>query len=217
MVVGGGQVAERKVASLLEVGALVRVIAPSLTEPLSLWKGEGKIEHVNQEYDAHHLDRAFLVIGATDDRKANEQVSADCRAGDILVNVVDAPEDCDFFVPSVVQRGDLTLAISTDGKSPALAKRIREELEEAYGEEYERFLAILAEVRSHLAAVCPEAGRRQEILAKLAQSDIPRLLKEGREQQVMERLSRALLDSGLPVPEKWAAIERLGRHATGDG
>ena len=215
--VGGGQIAERKAASLLEAGAAVRVIGPALTDFLSFWKSRGEIEHVDEHYDARYLEDAFLAIAATDDRAVNERVSADCRAKGILVNVVDAPDQCDFFVPSMIRRGDLTLAVSTDGKSPALAKRIREELEELYGEEYESFLAILAEMRSHVAVVCAQAGRRHEILTNLAQSDIPTLLREGRQREVVERLRKSLVESGLPVPERWMAIDRLGGNGTGDG
>jgi len=210
-------VAERKAASLLEAGAAVRVIGPSLTEMLSLWKRQGRIEHVDEEYHPRHLGGAFLAIGATDDPAVNRQVSADCRAKGILVNIVDAPELCDFFVPSVVQRGDLTLAISTDGKSPALAMRIREELEKAYGQEYATFLAILADVRSHLAIVCPDAALRHEILADLACSDIPERLREGGESEVVERVTKALAERGLPAPERWAAVEGLGRSVSEDG
>ncbi len=216
MVVGGGHVAERKVASLLEASAAVRVVSPSLTGVLREWKDDGKIQHVDGQYEPRCLEGAFVVIGATGDRKVNEIVSADCRARGILVNIVDAPDECDFFVPSVVQRGDLTIAISTDGKSPALAKRIREELEKAYGAEYERFLVILAEVRSHLAAVCPDAARRQEVLAKLVRYDIPRLLKEGRRLDVRAHLDEVLQQSGLPTPEEWTSVEVTGGNERRD-
>lgn len=124
IVVGGGKVAERKVQSLLECGALVKVIALSFTATLKSMAPQKQLRLINKGFDDTDLEQAFLVISATDNEELNQRISDICHRRNILVNVVDDPQKCSFYVPAVLKRGDLTIAISTNGKSPVLAAKL---------------------------------------------------------------------------------------------
>ena len=147
VIVGGGEVAARKAERLLDCGAKVFVISPKLTPALAALKEKDVISHIAAEYTGDLINGAALVIGATDDEKTNAAISLDARSKRIPVNIVDDPQKCDFILPSLVQRGDLAITIGTGGKSPALARHLREELEAKYGREYEIFLNILGSLR----------------------------------------------------------------------
>lgn len=151
VVVGGGEVAERKVTRLLESGAKVFVISPQLTPELTRLNEKNIISHIAQEYSSEYIYGAALVIGATDDENTNAVISSDARNKGIPVNIVDDPQKCDFILPALMERGDLAIAIGTGGKSPALARHLREELESKYGNEYEIFLNILGSLRTKMA------------------------------------------------------------------
>jgi len=147
VIVGGGEVAARKAERLLDCGAKVFIISPKLSPALAALKEKDVISHIAAEYAGDLIHGAALVIGATDDEKTNAQIFLDARSKGIPVNIVDDPQKCDFILPSVVQRGDLAITIGTGGKSPALARYLREELEAKYGEEYKIFLNILGNLR----------------------------------------------------------------------
>jgi precorrin-2 dehydrogenase / sirohydrochlorin ferrochelatase len=147
VIVGGGEVAARKAERLLDCGAKVFIISPLLTQELAGLKEKKVIFHIAAQYSGDLIDGAALVIGATDDEKTNAMISLDARSKGIPVNIVDDPQKCDFILPSLVQRGDLAIAIGTGGKSPALARHLREELESEYGKEYEVLLNILGNLR----------------------------------------------------------------------
>jgi len=149
-VVGGGEVAARKVRRLLDCGAEVFVISPTLTPDLAQLKADKSIVHIAAEYDAPYIDGANLIIGATDAEITNAAIARDARGKGIPVNIVDDPQRCDFILPSLVERGDLTIAIGTGGKSPALARHLREELEARYGVEYEVLLNVLGDLRRQI-------------------------------------------------------------------
>jgi precorrin-2 dehydrogenase / sirohydrochlorin ferrochelatase len=150
VVVGGGDVATRKVKRLLACGAKVFVVSPQLIPELITLKKESAIEHVAAGYNTQFLDGAALVIGATDDENINAAIANDARSLGIPVNIVDDPQKCDFILPSVVERGDLAIAIGTGGKSPALARHLREEMESKYGVEYAFLLNILGQLRPQM-------------------------------------------------------------------
>ena len=147
VVVGGGEVAARKVKRLLDCCAQVSVVSPKLTLELTALKDADRISHNACDYSREFISGAALVIGATDDEKTNLVISQDAREKGIPVNIVDDPQKCDFILPSIVERGDLVIAIGTGGNSPALARHLREELESRYGEEYEIFLRIMGSLR----------------------------------------------------------------------
>ncbi|MFH1350138.1 MAG: bifunctional precorrin-2 dehydrogenase/sirohydrochlorin ferrochelatase [Pseudomonadota bacterium] len=150
VVVGGGAVAQRKIETLLEYGAIVDVISRDLTPLLSKYEEEGKIRLLDLEFGEKALDGAFMVIAATDDPGLNHEVSKHARAKGLLINAVDQPNDCNFIVPAILRRGELTIAVSTSGKSPALAKKVREKLEQSFGSEYESFLNLMGWLRQEI-------------------------------------------------------------------
>jgi precorrin-2 dehydrogenase/sirohydrochlorin ferrochelatase len=198
-VVGGGQVAERKVGRLLACGAQVAVVSRELTPRLAAWKGEGRIAHRDGLYDGACLEGACLAIGATDDAEVNGRIAADARCRGILVNIVDDPARCDFILPSVVERGDLQIAVSTGGKSPALARRLREELEERYGPEYAMLLSILGQLREKLIAARSGAGSEApEPFTALVRSDLLDAVRR-RDWDEVSRLIRELTGVEMEV------------------
>ena len=150
LVVGGGEIATRKVQGLLDADALVLVISPKLSDALSTLVGQGIIAHNPRPFRPDDVLGCTLVIGATDQPEVNMTVCKAARAHDIWVNIVDTPEACDFIAPALVRRGALQVAISTGGHSPTLAKRIRMQLEELYGPEYGRLLEKLGRERARI-------------------------------------------------------------------
>ena len=153
LVVGGGAVAERKVRSLLQYGASIRIVSRDLTDGLKDLLETGRISFAGETFVENHLEGLTLVFAATDDRQLNHEISIKARERGVLVNAVDQPEDCTFIVPSIVRRGDLTIAVSTSGKSPALAKRVRKQLESQFGKEYAIFLDFLGRLRGRVISL----------------------------------------------------------------
>lgn len=175
VVIGGGKVAERKVLSLIRCGAKVKVISPVITNALEKYKDKRKIEHIKRKYKKGDLKDAFLVIAATSDREINKKISdeADC-----LVNVVDMPEMANFIVPSVVNRGMMTIAISTSGASPAVAKAVRKELQMLYNKDFGKFLAFLKKLRAEAIKDFPDKKPRERFLKSLASKEVIKILRE---------------------------------------
>jgi precorrin-2 dehydrogenase/sirohydrochlorin ferrochelatase len=199
-VVGGGQVAERKAERLLECGAAVEIVSRELTEPLARLKALGKIRHQAADYEEALIRGAFLVIGATDNQAVNGRIAADARRLGILVNIVDDPGLCDFILPSLVTRGDLAIAVSTGGRSPALAKRLRRELEEAYGPEYGELTEILGALRRKVLAA-GEGTPNQAKFQAVVDSSILELIRAKRWPEV-EQLLKALTGIEMEVKAK---------------
>lgn len=175
LVVGGGSIALRKVESLIASGARVVVVSPQTLPEIEALE---EVELIRREFRPRDLEGKFLVIGATDARTVNEKVANEARRRGMLVNVVDVPELCTFHVNSQVRRGDLTISISTGGASPALAKRIRRELEKQYGEEYGAFLALMREYRPMVLREVSDPERRQKIFKRLAGSRVEKIYRD---------------------------------------
>ncbi|WZL71768.1 bifunctional precorrin-2 dehydrogenase/sirohydrochlorin ferrochelatase [Clostridiaceae bacterium 35-E11] len=171
IVVGGGQVAERKVLSLLDAEANVIIISPRITEKLHKLHKEKKIHWINRYYQEGDLKEAYLVYVATNDGKINEQCLDEARQEEILINIVDKPAMCDFIVPASIKRGDLHITISTSGKSPMLSRKIREDLGRLFGEEYAVFLEGLGRLREKVLEEITDIDLRREIFKKIVYSD----------------------------------------------
>jgi precorrin-2 dehydrogenase/sirohydrochlorin ferrochelatase len=168
LVVGAGAIGEPKIESLLTSGTSVRVIAPRASAAVAEWAQKGAIVWEEREFDPSDLNGVFLVIAATSSRQVNETVFREAQQRNILCNVVDDPEHCDFYYPAVVRRGDFQLAISTNGHSPALAQRIRRELEIQFGPEYGAWLVELGKIRQQLFASEMNPEDRRRVLHQLA-------------------------------------------------
>jgi len=189
LVVGGGQVAERKVQALARCGAQIHIISPQLTTGLRNMAERGLIMHRCGYYQTSDLDNTFLVISATDDDAVNQAVAGDCLQRNIMVNVVDDPPKCNFFVPSVVHRGSLKLAISTGGNSPRLAKIIRHQLEQEFGPAFNEFNDFLGQVRKQVQKQVADPNQRERILKNLVDETTYTLVKQGFLEQAKERVN----------------------------
>lgn len=196
IVIGGGSIAEQKVKQILRAGAKVRVVSPTLTETLQKWVREGEIQHEKRAYRKGDLRGARIVFAATNDPRANAKIWEEARAEGIWMNAVDDPLHCDFIVPSMVRRGNLTLAISTNGHSPALSRKIRQQLEGMFGEEYAIFLEILGAIRRQKLPQGADSKRRAECLRILVGSTILEAIRDRDKERVNEMLAQ-LYDKGV--------------------
>jgi precorrin-2 dehydrogenase / sirohydrochlorin ferrochelatase len=168
LVVGAGTIATPKIESLLQAGARVRVVAPQASETVAKWAEDGRIELITKSFEPSDLNDVFLAIVATSSREVNARVFEEARLRKILCNVVDDPEHCDFYYPAVVRRGKLQVAISTEGQSPALAQKLRLELEAQYGPEYEQWVEQLGAQRAKLFQSDFDPEVRRRLLHELA-------------------------------------------------
>lgn len=198
LVVGGGVVALRKVESLIAAGARVKVVSPQVAPEIEALE---EVEIARRKFRVEDLRGRFLVISATDDREANEKVAGAARRRGMLVNVVDVPDLCNFFVNSQVRRGDLTISVSTGGASPALAKRIRKELERRYGEEYAGFLSLMREYRPMIIREVADPGRRGRIFKQLADARIEEVYRSEGETAARKAVEE-IINRGAYAPEE---------------
>jgi len=176
LVVGGGGVATRKVETLLECGATVSVVSLEASPALQRLADNQRIMLKLRAYRATDLAGQFLVIGATSDETLNRQISQDAEQHNQLCNIADRPAVCNFILPSIVQRGDLVLAISTSGKSPALAKKLRQDLEGQFGDEYAVFLELMGAIRSRLLKEAHAPEQHKPLFNKIIHSDMVTLI-----------------------------------------
>jgi precorrin-2 dehydrogenase/sirohydrochlorin ferrochelatase len=192
VVIGGGLIARQKVEGLIKAGAAITVISPELSDAMSLLASEGRFRHEKRDYQPGDLEGYTIAFVATDDRAINATVAAEGKARRVLVNAVDDTPNCDFVMPAIVTRGELILAVSTSGTSPAMARKMREELEEFLTEDYVLMLELAAEVRAEL--------REQDVLVTTdiwnaaLDNELRTLLREGRREEAKERLTRSLLE-----------------------
>ena len=184
LVVGGGEVAERKVHSLLQAGGQVTVISPTLTRQLQSWEEERQIAVRLRSYQDGDLNGFTLVFAATDDEALHQRIACEAKKAGVLLNVVDRPALCSFIVPAMVSQGDLTLAISTSGASPALARHIRQALERQFGEEYALMLQLLARVRERVVREVRSSDERQQLFTALVESPLLDYIRERRVDQI---------------------------------
>jgi precorrin-2 dehydrogenase/sirohydrochlorin ferrochelatase len=192
LVVGGGEVGARKVQTLLRCGASVGVVSPEVVPWLAEKVHEGAVDMVGTHYEEHQLRGRFLVIAATDDVELNCRIAHDAEKRGLLCNVVDYPREGNFILPALVQRGALTLAISTSGQSPALARQIRQDLEQRFGVEYADFLQLMGAVRSRLLAESQDSTANKEKFDQLVQSALLDLVRR-RDKEGVERLLQTVL------------------------
>ena len=189
VVLGGGAVSERKALSLLEAGADVTIVSPTLTPKLQELSDSGKIDHLPRIFNEQDLSGAYLVIAATDSPEENIRASDACKKRRVLVNCAAPPEAGNFIVPSMVDRGDLLIAVSTSGASPALSRKIRKELEERYGPAYEQFLARMENVRKRVLEETPDEDTRRKIFETIVESDVLDLLRQGKVHEADHRMT----------------------------
>lgn len=192
VVKGGGPVAEGRVDGLLRCGARVRVVAPELTTELARRVRGGEIEHVARPYRPGDLEGATLVLAEPGDQASDAEFFAEAERRGIFANVEDDLDHCSFIMPAVVRRGDLAIAISTSGRAPALAVRLRERLERELGPEYGALLELAGRLRAPLASTVPEFEERRRRWYELVDSEVLHLLREGRAAEARERAEQIM-------------------------
>ena len=192
LVIGGGKVAQRKVESLIDCEADVVVVSPVLTSYLKEIVENNRIIYRKKEYSPEDLKDVFLVICATDSETVNAKAAEECMHRGILVNVIDDPEKCSALVPAVIRRGSMAISISTGGKSPYVSRKIREKLESQFGNEYERYLDILGDIRREALIKEPDPAKRKEMFRSLVDSDLLDLIRAGNNEGVKERIAQCI-------------------------
>ncbi len=190
LVIGGGGVGTRKVKTLLDCGARVIVVSPEVSQQLRDLATSGEIKLEERSYQSEDLNDMFLVIGATDDEKLNKQISSDADRLNTLCNIADRPEVCNFILPSIVHRDDLVITISTSGKSPALAKKLRKSFENQFGEEYGTLLHLLGAIRKKLLQQAHEPEAHKPLFEQLISSDLIVMIQKGK----IEKIDSLLLE-----------------------
>lgn len=178
LVVGGGDVGTRKVITLLDCGAMVVVISPAVTEKIEELSNKGLIKLERRGFKPTDLDQIFLVIGATDNPELNREIHAGAERLGMLCNIADRPEVCNFILPAIVNRGDLIIAISTSGKSPAFAKKMRKDLEKEFGTEYADFLTLMGGIRTKLLSEDHEPEAHKHLFENLIKRALVNLIKD---------------------------------------
>lgn len=190
LVVGGGPVAARKAKTLLECGARVTAVSIEFSESFRKISQNPRLKLVERPYDPGDLEGKFLVIGATSNEALNRRINADAESRNMLCNIADVPDICNFILPSIIRRGDLCIAVSTSGKSPAFAKKLRKDLENFFGDEYARFLLLMGAVRKKLLdqAHAPEAHK--PLFESLIEKNLLEMIKLNQ----TDRINRTLLE-----------------------
>jgi len=195
LVVGGGTVAFRKVKTLLDHGAIVRIVSPKLLPELEELVDFERCTWKEKEYTSDDLEDAILVFSCTEDEKVNGTVAKHTRDALRLINVVDDPEKCTFIVPSILERGDLSIAVSTGGSSPIVAHQIRAELEERYGDEYKEYLSLLKSFRKEVKSRLSTA-QKEKFWDRVTDGEVLQLIQKGQldhAKGVVENCFRSLL------------------------
>lgn len=192
LVVGGGGVGTRKVMTLVDCGAKVTVVSPDVSGQLLELANNGSIVLEKRSYRKTDLDGMFLVIGTTDDEELNRQISIDAEKLNMLCNIADRPKVCNFILPSIVNRGDLTISISTSGKSPALAKKLRIELEEQFGNEYAELLRLMGAIRKKLLSQKHEPEAHKQLFEQLISRGLLDMIRGNRKDEIDSLLCEVL-------------------------
>lgn len=201
LVIGAGKIAERKIASLLECGAKVRVVSPEVTPQVARWDQSERIELRQRCFQEEDLTDVLLVIAATDCYEVNQEVSRLCRDRRVIVNVVDIPELCSFYVPAVLRRGLLTFTVSTGGASPTLAAKLRDTLAVQFGAEYAEYLDLVAGWRRRAIAEIPDPGRREAFLKQIVDDISLGLMQDEEFVLLKERLEDVYRGYGSQPPQ----------------
>ncbi len=189
VIVGGGKVAERKALTLTKAGACVTVISPCVTVVLERLKRKGVLTHIKRHYKRGDLKDAFIVIAGTSSTQTNSRIARDAE---YLINVIDTPSEGNFVAPSIVNRGPLTIAISTEGHSPAMAKAIRKELEKFYGTEFSMYLRLLKKIRMSIMEKVKDNKERKRIFSELTSERILKALRSGGFKAASDKITQAL-------------------------
>jgi siroheme synthase-like protein len=209
LIVGGGSVCARKAETMLKYGARVTVVAPTVTEEIAQWGRESRLTVRIKRYEEADLEGRSIVIASTDDACVNGRIARDCRRRRIPVNVVDVTHLCEFIVPAIVEQGSIQLAVSTGGKSPALARMLKEELQRLVGPEYAEINDLLGSLRAAAKKKLPTDLDRKRFFDGIISRDIVGMMRSGHRREALQTIASACREAGVPISQPLAeALER---------
>jgi siroheme synthase-like protein len=201
VIIGGGEVCARKAETMMRYGAKVTIVSPEFTPEIEQWGKDGKLALRRKRYESGDLDGASIVIASTDDTSVNEQVAADARARKVPVNVVDVTPLCEFIVPAIIDKGSVTLAVSTGGKSPALARTLKEDLQRLVGPEYAEVNDVLGTLRESAKRVLPTDVDRKRFFDGIIARGILDMLRDGRRREAYQTIADACAAAGVEISD----------------
>ncbi|HLJ74068.1 MAG TPA: bifunctional precorrin-2 dehydrogenase/sirohydrochlorin ferrochelatase [Thermoanaerobaculia bacterium] len=200
VIIGGGNVCARKAETMMRYGANVTVVSPEFTGEIEAWARDGRIRIQRKEYEEIDLEGASIVIASTDDECINGRIARDCRRRKIPVNVVDVTHLCEFIVPAIVEKGSIQLAVSTGGKSPALARTLKEDLQRVVGPEYVEINDLLGELRPSAKKVLPTDADRKRFFDGILARGVLQMLRDGKRKEAYDTIAEACEEAGIEFP-----------------
>jgi precorrin-2 dehydrogenase/sirohydrochlorin ferrochelatase len=209
LIVGGGNVCARKAETMMHYGARVTIVSPAITDEIGAWENDHALAVRRKLYDQSDLEGASIVIASTDDPCINARVARDCRRRKIPVNVVDVTHLCEFIVPAIIEKGSVTIAISTGGKSPALGRTLKEELQRTIGPEYAEVNDLLGTLRKDAKRVLPTDTDRKRFFDGIIGSGVLEMLRAGERRSAYQTIAGECDRAGVPVSD--AIKDALGR------
>ncbi len=202
LIIGGGEVCARKAETMLKYGGRVTIVSPAFTGEIERWAADGKVTLRRKLYEESDLDGAAIVIASTDDPCVNARVARDCRRRKLPVNVVDVTHLCEFIVPAIIESGSIQIAISTGGKSPALARTLKEDLKRAIGDEYSEVNDVLGTLRAGAKKTLATDVDRKRFFDGILAAGILEMLRSGRRVEAYETIARACEAAGVPLSDR---------------
>ena len=202
VIIGGGNVCARKAETMMKYGARVTIVSPEFTDEIEQWVKDGALSVRRKPYEESDLAGASIVIASTDDPCVNARVARDCRRRKIPVNVVDVTHLCEFIVPAIVESGSIQIAVSTGGKSPALARTLKEDLQRFVGPEYDEINQLLGTLRNGAKKILPTDIDRKRFFDAIIAAGVLEMLRSGRRREAYETIRNACQTAGVPVSER---------------
>jgi precorrin-2 dehydrogenase/sirohydrochlorin ferrochelatase len=209
LIIGGGNVCARKAETMLKYGARVTIVSPEFTDEIQQWASDGKLQLRKKHYQSTDLEGVHIVIASTDDQSVNETIAADCRARRIPVNVVDVTPLCEFIVPAIIEKGSIQIAISTGGKSPALARTLKEDLQRSIGPEYAEVNDVLGTLRDGAKSVLATDVDRKHFFDAIIARGILDMLRAGKRIEAYRAIAEECVRMGVPVSEALSSALRV--------
>jgi precorrin-2 dehydrogenase/sirohydrochlorin ferrochelatase len=205
LIIGGGNVCARKAETMMKYGAHVTIVSPAFTDEIEAWATQGVLELRRKPYEETDLNGASIVIASTDDPCINARIARDCRRRKIPVNVVDVTHLCEFIVPAIVESGSIQIAVSTGGKSPALARTLKEDLQKFVGPEYDEVNQVLGSLRSGAKKTLPTDIDRKRFFDSIIAKGVLGMLREGRRTDAYAIIARSCEEAGVPLSDQLRA------------
>ena len=202
LIIGGGNVCARKAETMMKYGAHVTIVSPEFTDEIEQWAAQGVLALRRKPYEEPDLNGASIVIASTDDPCINARIARDCRRRKIPVNVVDVTHLCEFIVPAIVESGSIQIAVSTGGKSPALARTLKEDLQKFVGPEYDEVNQVLGSLRSAAKKTLPTDIDRKRFFDSIIAQGILDMLREGRRTDAYAVIARSCEEAGVPLSDQ---------------